>query len=74
MILFSGSKSFTTLVEKNAESGRRWGNLSLEQKNSYRDRAAASFTRFSGQRRKQKVSRVLKQLEGIVNIHGNIQL
>ena len=73
-MLFSDSKSFTTLAEKNAESGRRWGNLSVEQKNSYRDRAAASSTRFSGQRRKREVSRVLKQLEGIVNMHANVQL
>ncbi|CAI8006208.1 hypothetical protein GBAR_LOCUS4603, partial [Geodia barretti] len=62
---FLDSKSFTTLAEKNAESGRRWNTLSLEQKSRYRDEAAACSTRFSRHNKKREVSRVLKHLEGI---------
>jgi hypothetical protein len=68
------SKSFTTLAEKNGESGRRWNTLSLEQKSRYRDEAAACSTRFSRHNKKREVSRVLKHLEGIVNMHAKYSL
>ena len=71
LLFFVRFKKIGYISRKNAESVKKWGQLSQEQKDKYREEATSSAVRFKEQSMKPQVevSRIMRYLQEIVSIN-----